>query len=412
MPSRVVPVSTDRSTVVQADVGLAQQRGPHVAHVLPWSNIGGTEIATLRLIRAATAAGYRATAFHLPDAHSVRELFESHGVDVAVFPEIQPGVRRAPAYVRESRELAQRFRQLDVRAIHCADVRSAFMCGLAGRLAGATVICHVRNRYREFPFRWRQLLRQTVDHFVFVSLQTQREFPVQLPAARSTVLYDGVRVSAGRGTVERNGTRARMRAGLGIDLHAPIIGMVARVARQKDYETLIRAAAVVVRKVPAVRFLMVGDHESAGHDGYYQELQELIAALGLERHFVFTGQRTDVDDLLRAMDVFVLSTHWEGFPLVILEAMGHALPVVATAVDGIPEIVADRQTGMLISHGDSHGLAKALLELVTDRALARRLGANAFDRVAREFSDVAYAASVTELYSRVVAPRATDPTKG
>lgn len=368
-----------------------------VAHILPWRNIGGTEIATVRLVRAASTHGYRSLICHLPDADPVRRRFANEDVPTLEFREIHPGFRSGFQYLAQSRSLARVLSDRGIAALHCADIRGAFLTALAGWLARIPVICHVRNRYRSLPLRYRLLLR-LVDHFVFVSRQTWVEFGHRVPRNRGTVLYDGIALPVPLGEEERNEMRKR----LGLPAATSVVGMVARVARQKDYETLVEAASLVLERDPGTRFVVVGDHEEPAHREYFLEIQKSLDEHGIRDHFVFTGHRPDVDALLDTFDVFVLSTHWEGFPLVILEAMSHGLPVVATAVDGIPEIVEPGETGFLHGHEDPESLAKALIRLLENEAERTRIGETARIRVEREFSEQAYADRVGELYARLL----------
>ena len=378
-------------------MSAAHPEAAHVAHVLPWPNIGGTEIATLRLIQAAAGHGHTATVLHRPGAEPVRELMQRAGVATAEYTAPTPSIRSANAYLADSRKLADQLKALEVEAVHCADVAAAFHTSLAGRLAGIPVISHVRNRYRAFPWRLRPVL-SLVQQFVFVSHQTWREFGFPVSARRGSVLYDGIAV---RDDLDPDRSRA-LRAELSVPPSAPVVGMVARVARQKDLETLARAAAGVLRVLPDARFVIVGDHQADTHREYHAEIEQLLASLGIRERFIFTGQRDDVEALLGLFDVFVLSTHWEGFPLVLLEAMAVALPVVATAVDGIPEVVRTGDTGLLVPPKDAEALAAALLALLQDRELARRLGRAGQARVAAEFSRERFQERVGALYQRVL----------
>jgi glycosyltransferase involved in cell wall biosynthesis len=104
------------------------------------------------------------------------------------------------------------------------------------------------------------------------------------------------------------------------------------------------------------------------------------------------------------MDIFVLSTHWEGFPLVLLEAMAHARPVVATSVDGIPELVTDQETGRLFPHEDAAALAECLLDLLNSPAKARAMGRAGQEHVARNFSREIFTRNVGRLYAAMLGP--------
>jgi glycosyltransferase involved in cell wall biosynthesis len=382
-------------------IGNGGGRGVHIAHVLPWENVAGTEVATLRLIEAAAAHGHRATALHLGRASGVRDLFLANNVDVAVYEPARPSYRSGLAYFVASQRLARILRDRRVDVLHCADVAAAFQCALAGKLARVPVVSHVRNRYRSFPMRLKPVLR-LVDHFAFVSMQTWKEFGVTVPATRGSVLYDGIDQPATAADADMEISRAA----LGIADDAPLAGMVARLHPQKDFETLVRAAALISPELPGVRFLIVGDDATPGQREHYLAIRELIASLGVESHFVFAGYQPSARAFLGLMDAFVLSTRWEGLPLTILEAMAAGLPVVATAVDGIPELVQSGHTGMLVPPGDAEALASSLLAVLRDRELAERLGNSGRARVAAEFSEMSYRESVGRLYDRILAAHA------
>ncbi|MCA1557044.1 MAG: glycosyltransferase, partial [Acidobacteria bacterium] len=122
----------------------------------------------------------------------------------------------------------------------------------------------------------------------------------------------------------------------------------------------------------------------------------------LTPHFIFTDFREDVSRLVAAMDVFVLSTHMEGLPLVILEAMAQGRAVVATNVGGIPEIILDEETGLLYPHGDDVKLAAHLLSLLRDEERRERLGRSGCEFVKSNFSRESFVQGMTSLYREVL----------
>jgi glycosyltransferase involved in cell wall biosynthesis len=135
---------------------------------------------------------------------------------------------------------------------------------------------------------------------------------------------------------------------------------------------------------------------------HYAYVQGLIQQSGLSDYFLFTGYRPDVMRLLAAFDISVLSTHFEGLPLALLESMAHAKPVVATAVDGIPEVIVDGRNGFLTAHQDAEALAARLIELIQSPSLAERLGQAARQTVLTDFTAEKFARSVADLYARFV----------
>jgi glycosyltransferase involved in cell wall biosynthesis len=375
----------------------------NVAHVLPWPSVGGTELATLRIAQAVEPSGFRGVAFCLAEAEPVRELFRAGGFETVAYEPVPPSYLHPRAFLRNSLALAREFRRRRVRLVHCSDVLAGFYAALAGRLAGVPVLCHVRCVFEEVPRRERGFLAP-VTKFAFVSRDAWRRFGHKVSARRGLVVYDGVEVGAHARDEE---ARAGVRREFGLDADAKIVGMVARVAPAKDFETLAKAAARVLEVEPGVRFMVVGDNSrEAPYRAHYEEVRAMLDARGLTRSFIFTGFREDVARLINAFDVFVLSTHGEGLPLVILEALARGVPVAATEVGGIPEVVRHGETGLLHAHGDDAALAEHLRALLSDEARAAALGEAGRRHVGSEFGRERFAREMTSLYRELLGERA------
>lgn len=376
----------------------------NVAHVLPWNSIGGTEHATLRIAQAAATDGFNSIAFCLAGESPVRDLFATHNFPTASYEAIEPSFRRPRAYLENSIRLAREFKRQNIRLVHCAEILAARYTALAGRLARVPVICHVRNRHNHIPRRDRQFLRP-VSRFAFVSQDTWRQFDFPVAARKGSVIYDGLDVKI-LSDDERRETARQVRAEFDIAPETKIVGMVARVAPQKDYLTLVRAAARIKESNRDVRFLIVGDHSGTDeHRAHFALVRKMIDEHNVASMFTFTGFRADVWRFIGALDVFALATHFEGLPLVLIEAMAQGKPVVATAVDGIPEIVFENETGLLHKHEDDAELANKLLSLIDDEARAAALGANAQTYVRENFSRERFAQNIVRLYQDTLARR-------
>jgi glycosyltransferase involved in cell wall biosynthesis len=213
------------------------------------------------------------------------------------------------------------------------------------------------------------------------------------------VVYDAAEAPPAAKSDEQTSRRIRQ---MGVPDKARIIGMVARVAPIKDYETLARAAQIVVRSEPRAHFLIVGDHSGAAtYRAHYAEVTRLLAQFRVEHHFTFTGFQEDVGCFMRSFEVAVLVTHSEGLPLVLLEAMSLGKPVVATAVGGIPELVRHGETGLLHAHRNSTQLADAILRLLAEPVEAARLVEGASARIGTHFSRVAFTRGILDVYGRL-----------
>jgi glycosyltransferase involved in cell wall biosynthesis len=155
---------------------------------------------------------------------------------------------------------------------------------------------------------------------------------------------------------------------LKLDLHPPIIGTVARLHRQKGVEYFVKAAAILHEKRPEATFVVVGGGPLE------DRVKGEVARLGLTGRLILAGERTDALDWLSLFDIFVLPSLWEGLPLVLIEGAILGKPIAATDIDGNREVIRDGETGLLVPPADPAALAGAVLRLLNDPGLARRLG--------------------------------------
>jgi glycosyltransferase involved in cell wall biosynthesis len=183
---------------------------------------------------------------------------------------------------------------------------------------------------------------------------------------------------------------------LGVAADAPLVIAVGALVPQKDPLSFVRAVAEVRRAMPAVQALWLGDGELR------RDVEREIATLGLEHTVHLAGFRDDVDALMCAGSVFVLSSRFEGLPLVVIDAFALGVPVVATAGSGVPELVTDGVTGLLSPVGDVAALAESMRRVLADPALAAQLRRGALLR-APEYSIERTAERTLTVYERVLA---------
>jgi glycosyltransferase involved in cell wall biosynthesis len=254
-----------------------------------------------------------------------------------------------------------------VNVVHTHNPLALVYGAVAARLTTCGVV-HTKHGKNPGGARQLALRRQAgrfVDAFVAVSAATasvalqKRE----VHATRLEVIPNGIDL---RRFTDSAGARARIRERLGIGMGAWVMGTVGRLAPEKDQATLIRAAAPVLGE--QCRLLLVGDGDEAS------ALRAVAAAQPQGRFIHFLGARSDVPELLAAMDVFVLPSITEGLPLVVLEAMAAGRPDVSTPVGGIPEVVQSGLSGRLFAVGDVMGLRALLLDLRADPSGSRRMG--------------------------------------
>lgn len=177
---------------------------------------------------------------------------------------------------------------------------------------------------------------------------------------------------------------------------APVVGTVCLLEQRKGLEFLVEAMPAVIARVPDVRFQIIGEGP------YKERMVARLTQLGIAKHVEFLGWRRDVPQLMWSFDVFALPSLRESFGLVFLEAMAARCPVVASRTDGIPEVVADGETGLLVPPGNAPELADALIQLLTDPGRARQMGNAGRARVERLFSIERMAREYDELYTRLL----------
>jgi glycosyltransferase involved in cell wall biosynthesis len=364
-----------------------------IAHFMPWTGIGGVEIATLRLVEA-TRERFRHVAFCLDDAVSLRNSFEKLGIETVTYTPPEPSLRHARRFNKESRVVARQFRQAEADIVHFADEKAAYHGSLGAFLARSSTVCHIRSSIEHRGLR-EKFCFWPVQSFIFVSKESRRTFELSLPNRKGRVIYDSVEVRTGD-IVESN---AAVRREFRILPQCVVIGMVARVAQVKDYYTLASAAAEVLRRHPNTCFLIVGDNSSTDlYRQHYMEVVRKLNELGIADKFIFTGHRDDVSRLIAAMDISVLCTHREGFPLSILELMAMRKPVVATAVGGIPEVIEHGVTGYLHQHENSKELADAIIHLIENPEEAKRIGDAGYEHVRQNYSRQKFVDEISRAY--------------
>jgi glycosyltransferase involved in cell wall biosynthesis len=240
-----------------------------------------------------------------------------------------------------------------------------------GRAAGVPVVVNGQRNLtywfeggiREAIYRY--VNRRLVDAVLVNSEAAANELASRfhVPPERIVRIGAGVDIAAFAGAAPNRA----LSEDLGLD-GRPLVGIVAKLSRVKGHEHFLAAAAEVARERPDARFLIVGDGPRRA------QLERLSAELGLSRVVVFLGARADVSSVLKLLDVFALSSLSEGAPNAVIEAMAAGVPVVAPRVGGVPELVREGVTGTLFEPGDDRALARAIVDLLDDRARARAMG--------------------------------------
>jgi glycosyltransferase involved in cell wall biosynthesis len=367
----------------------------HVAHVLSSLEMGGQERVALDLAAEQVRAGYRVSVVSLappPDGPLAAE-FRAVGARVERVARPRPGVD--PLLVLR---LAWWLGRNGVDVTHTHNSMALIYGAPAAKLAGVPVVHtkHGRNPKGGTRLLARKLAGRWVDAFVAVSPEIAdfARLRNEVDEHRLRVIPNGIHLDR---FCPDAAARARVRRELGIHSDAWVVGTVGRVAVEKNQALLLRAAAPLLG--PANRLIV------AGEGPLLPRLTALAGELKITKYVHLLGARGDVPEVLNALDVFVLCSDTEGLPLVILEAMATALPVIATPVGGIPTVVDGGQAGFLIPVGDECALRARLKALRAEPEQGRAGGRHARALAVARFSAERMQRDYIDLYEQVLAAR-------
>lgn len=276
-------------------------------------------------------------------------------------------------------------------------IKCHFIGGLLSLITKIPLIWHVRDLVEEPWLRWmlRSMGRLFPDKIITNSDAVGRIFPGN--PKRETV-YNGVDLSHFKPEIDTTGTRTHLEVGKGTRL----IGTIGHFAPLKGYEELLDAMANVVGEGFNVKLALVGDSVYPHSKSYRQKIVSLADSMGLKERVIFTGFRKDIPKLLASFDLFVLPSRSEGFGRVNLEAMAMGKPVISTNVGGIPEVVLDGVTGILVSPGNSNALSRAIVRLLDDPHLRETMGREGRKRVEEHFTLQGHVQRIQEIYGDVL----------
>ena len=369
-----------------------------VLHFMPTTGIGGPDRQVLGHVAAIDRSRFNIIVYALSDDHSACPVVErARALGVEGFWRPNRGPLDWGA-LREVRALIKSFRA----DLLCAHGDKPHLLGLiAARRAGVPILALVRGwtgattRVKMYDWLDRRLLHR-MDAVMAVS-EAGRQGLVRLGLApeRLAVVHNAVDV---RGLQQEVGPSARTE--LGLSAEEPLVISVGRLSPEKAHADLIEAMRLMRDRGTRAHLALVGDGPER------ERLAQAAAAAGIADRVHLMGQRPKVAPLLRGADVFALPSLTEGLPNAVLEAMAVGLPVVATTVGGVPELVLDGATGLLVPAADPPALAEALA-----RALAmtpddrRRMGDAGRERVERHFSFEGQARRLEALYTDVIGRR-------
>lgn len=283
--------------------------------------------------------------------------------------------------------------------VHLHGSQDSWVCALAFREM-KDGISIVRTKHNIFPIRDhamnRWLYGKCIDHVVCISSDIYRYCTSKsyFSPQRLSIIHSAVR----RDMVEANQEAEDLRGEWQIGQKF-CVGTIGRLREEKGHRYLLKAIPQIVTSQPDIVFVIVGDGSLQG------ELQALARQLGVAQNVKFVGFRNDIPRVLKTCDLFVLPSVSEGLGTAVLEAAVAGIPIIATRVGGIPDIIQDGEHGLLVQPRSPEGLSQRILELYHDRARGRELARRGREFVLKNFSEKHLVDKTLALYQRLVSER-------
>jgi glycosyltransferase involved in cell wall biosynthesis len=378
-----------------------------VLHIITRLIVGGAQENTMYTAALLDKSLFQVEVISGPQTGSEGSLIEEvrgHGISLTILPDMLRQVN--PLHdLRALFQIARRLRAGNFTIVHTHSSKAGILGRLAARMAGVPIIVHTIHGWsfhnHMSPLaRWTYIVLERwcasfTDALIVVAqpdiqkgLQASIGRPEQYHMIRSAIPLEDFNPS--------QHDRKTIRQELGLPPNVPVLGNVGRFSEQKNPLEWVRVAGRVGRQLPECRFLLVGDGSLRPH------VEAKLKGEGLGERTIITGLRRDVPRLLSAMDVFLLTSLWEGLPRVIPQSLAMGIPVVAGRAGGIIDVITDGQNGYLCDPGDLDGLTSRCLELLKNPALRATMGERGRELAVREFDIKKMVEEITELYNELL----------
>jgi glycosyltransferase involved in cell wall biosynthesis len=363
----------------------------------------GAERALLVLLDQLDRSRYRPIVVVGTEGEMAAEV-RARQIPVVHVPVVYAGGRTFPAWATSVSRLAWLARRERVALIHSNDVPSFQPVGYVARWLGLPAVTHVRFPDSAAGFGW--FLKPGFARALFVSDSLRTDAIAEAPhifAAKSETLYDGVHVPA---PVD-DAARAALRKELDLPLDRTLVVMAGQVSEVKGIWDFIDAAQLLIQRGVPASFVVLGD-DLRNQGKLRRDAEQVVRDRGLSHAIHFLGFRPNAPRLMPAFDIVAVPSHVEPLGNATLEAMATARPVVGSRVGGIPEMIVDGVTGLLVPSQTPERLADALEQLVRSPEHARALGLAGRRRAIDAFSVDAHVARTQAIYDRFLHGRSAD----
>jgi glycosyltransferase involved in cell wall biosynthesis len=398
--------------VRRVDRAATGERKPVVCHLIERLSMGGAETLLFRLASGQRGGRYQPIVCSLQGG-PIQTLLEQAGIPVVTLETERPSVKNVPRFLLRMtsilKALSRTFRDREVDVIHAHMQDSNLLAALVGAYCDTAVVgtyhglgifpagrsaLDPRNRIRKELYR---LAGRLSDCTIAVSPPVRERLcsDIGLSPDKTILVLNGVDTAA----FSRAKASLTVRRDLGIGDQRRIVVCVGRLIPAKNQSVLIRAMGRVVASFPEAALLLVGDGPSAS------DLRAQAARDGLEGSVFFALERTDVDEVLAASEIFVLPSDVEGIPLSLIEAMAAGRPVIATDVPGNADVIRAPEHGILVPPRNPDALAEAIERLLSDPDRAGAIGRAGQAHVRQKFDIRGTLARIEAIYDDALAKR-------
>lgn len=372
-------------------------------HIITHLPIGGAQDNTLLTVERLDRKNYNIALLSGPEGNWRNRAGNIKDIEVIYMKSLVRPLRPVKDF-QALFKMIKLMREGKYDIVHTHQAKAGVLGRVAAWIVGVPVIVHT---YHSFPFhdymtvlerfvyiRIEKIIAKLTDRLIAVSeLNLQKGVKLGIaPRHKFLTIYSGIDFS--RFDISVN--VSDVRKSLDIPDGDQIVGMVGRLSEQKAPQYLVQAIPLVLEKFPNTTFLFVGD------GNLRNQLETIADECGIREQIKFLGFREDIPTLLHIMDIFILTSLWEGLGRSLTEAMFVGKPVIATAVEGVPELVENGETGLLIPTKDVAATAASLLQLLASPEKRKRLGKKAHEKVISNFNAALMVRKIGQLYHNLL----------
>jgi glycosyltransferase involved in cell wall biosynthesis len=343
----------------------------HVLYITAQGNVmGGGEVSLLNLLKHLNRERFKPLVV-LPSSGSLFQAIREMKLETQIIALKPLKKLHLFSFIQATAKLFCLVKKEKIDIIHsnAAASRESIYSALVAKLARKPFIYHAR--VLESSKAIEKFLAGFSTRIIAISEKVKDKFSFVKDKNKMIKIFNAVDLAEFNPDIKRG---EKIRAEFGISSKEKIVGTVGRLYPLKGIDVFLKAAAMAKRRIAKIKFLIVGEDTSSG--AYRKKLERQAEELGVKSEVIFTGFRADIPELIAAMDLFVLPSFegYEAFGRVVIEAMAMSKPVVATRGGGVPEIVEDGVTGVLVSPGDTEPMAEAVVSLLKNEDRAKQMG--------------------------------------